>query len=133
MIDISVKESFLHTDREKVEEDFFQLSGINRSSVGRKTDEETGSDPFFCDLAGGPLQDFLPTVTHRDQTALAGAFGTEGVVADLFFKLSGKIIRQRDAGNMIAILFPWKSRSFVRNPYTDMRRRSKRIPLYVVD
>ena len=133
MIDISVKESFLHADREKVEEDFFQRCGVDRSSVGRKTDEETGSDPFFCDLAGGPLQDFLPTVAHRDQTALAGAFGTEGVVADLFFKLSGKVVRQSDMGNMIPVILTRKSRSFVRNPYTDMRRRSKRIPLYVVD
>ena len=53
----------MHADREKIEEDFFQFGGVDGSAIGRETNEKTGSDAFFRNLAGGTCKNLLTTVT----------------------------------------------------------------------
>ena len=62
-IKVPVKERFMHADREKIEEDFFQFGGVDGSAIGRETNEKTGSDAFFRNLAGGTCKNLLTTVT----------------------------------------------------------------------
>ena len=68
-----------------------------------------------------------------NQTAFARTFCTEGIVDNLFFKLSGEIVGKGHAGDGIFIIFFWKTGCFVRDPDTDMRGRGKRISLYMVN
>ena len=74
MVCIFVEKGLLYTDRKKIKENLFQFSGVDRSSVCRKSDKETGDDFFFCDLTGGTFENFLSAVTDGDQATFAGAF-----------------------------------------------------------
>ena len=55
---------FFYTYREKIKKNFLKFCGIDRTSVGRKTNEETGGNAFFINLTGGSGQDFLTTAAH---------------------------------------------------------------------
>ena len=133
MVCIFVEKGLLYTDRKKIKENLFQFSGVDRSSICRKSDKETGDDFFFCDLTGGTFENFLSAVTDGDQATFARAFCTEGIVDDLFFKLSGEIVGKGHAGDGIFIIFFRKTGCFVRNPDTDVRGRGKRVSLYMVN
>ena len=132
-IKVPVKERFMHADREKIEEDFFQFGGVDGSAIGRETNEKTGSDAFFRNLAGGTCKNLLTTVTDGDQAAFSGSFCTEGIMIYLLFKLAVQKIPQRDAGQGILIIFFRKFGVPVGKFHADMRRRGKRISLYVVN
>ena len=132
-IQIFIKKGFLYTDWQKIKQDLFQFCGIDGPSVGRKTDKETSDDIPVGNLTGSALQNLLTTVTDREQTAFPRSFCTEGKVADLLFKLSGKKITESNFCNRILQIFFRKTGSFMRNPDADMRGRGKRISLNMVN
>ena len=109
MVCIFVEKGLLYTDRKKIKENLFQFSGVDRSSVCRKSDKETGDDFFFCDLTGGTFENFLSAVTDGDQATFAGAFCTKAVLTDLLFKLTCKIVAKSSPGKRIFIIFDGKS------------------------
>ena len=45
-VKVPVKERFMHADREKIEEDFFQFGGVDGSAIGRETDKNRAVMPF---------------------------------------------------------------------------------------
>ena len=132
-VKVPVKERFMHADREKIEEDFFQFGGVDGSAIGRETDKKPGSDAFFRNLAGSTRKNFLTTVTDGDKATFSGAFCTEGIMIYLLFKLSVQEISQCDTGQGILVIFSRKSGVTVGKFHADMRRRCKRISLYVVN
>ena len=62
-IKVPVKERFMHADRGENRRGFFQFGGVDGSAIGRETNEKTGSDAFFRNLAGGTCKNLLTTVT----------------------------------------------------------------------
>ena len=72
-------------------------------------------------------------MADSDQTAFAGAFGTEIEVADLLLKLACKIITESCPGECIFVIFFRKSSVSVRNLDTYMRRGCERVTLDMVD
>lgn len=60
----SGKERFMHADRKKIEEDFFQFGRVDGSAIGRETDEKTCSDAFFRYFTGGTCKNLLTAVAY---------------------------------------------------------------------
>ena len=88
---------------------------------------------YTWNLAGGTCKNLLPTVTDGNQAAFSGSFCTEGIMIYLLFKLSVQEISQCDTGQGILIIFFRKFGVPVGKFHADMRRRGKRISLYVVN
>ena len=94
--------------------------GFDRDGV---EDSEPSGEDFTGDRAAG----------DGDQTAFPGAFCTETVDRDMFFKLSGEKILKSNPGYRRPKAEIRKSGFFSGNRDTYMRRGSKRISLYVIN
>ena len=130
---VFVKESIFYTSRKKIEQNFFQFGCINGTAICRKTDKKSGSDAFGCDFTCSSGKDFLSTVADGNQTAFARTFCTEGIVVYLLFKQARQMIGKGDTCEIIFAVCIRKTGIFAGNMDTDVGRRCKRIPLYMIN
>jgi len=89
-----IKADSLHTGREKVKKNPFQLGGVDSPSVCRKAcgKADMKASVFRMDGHGRAFQNFLTAPADADKAALAGAFGFKGVLFDFLVKKAVEVI-----------------------------------------
>ena len=92
-----VVQRFLHTGREEIIQDLLKLSGIDRSSVGRKSNLEPYRHitALGFDLTRRSLQDLLGTPGHTDDAALSRPLRLKGILLYLIPEITDQLILQR--------------------------------------
>ena len=89
-----IQQALLHTDREKIKENFLQLLGVDGSSVGWEPHLKTQNDRPGAHLAIRPLQHLLAGRGDGQNSAFAGALGLPGKPSRLPGKAPEQIILQ---------------------------------------
>ena len=103
-----MKECMFDTIWKKVEQDLFQLSGIDGTPKGRESHMKTGDDPVIGNLTGTSFQNFLSASGDGHQTTFSGTLCLELVSFKFGCKESNQMILKSDAIILIYIIFFWK-------------------------
>ena len=102
----AVKQRRLDAGGQEFKEDALQLGGVDGAAVCGKAHGKTHQKLAVrrTDGDGGALQHLLAAAADRDQAALAGAFGLEGIFFDLLKKQPVQVILQGDAAVLFLII-----------------------------
>ena len=97
------EQRFSDAGRNKIEEDFLQLSGVNCAAIGREADMEAEPDAVPGDFTGSSGQDFLSAAGDGNQAAFAGTLGLEIKMSRFLSKLADQIILKRRFSGVRAV------------------------------
>ena len=126
-----IQQALLHTDGEKIKENFLQLPGVDGSSVGWEPYLKTQNDRPGAHLAVCPLQNLLAGRGDGQDPAFAGALGLSGKPSRLSGKAPEQVILQRRSVPLGLPAVSRKARGFAVKRHAELRGSGKRIALDV--
>ena len=128
-----VKQGILHSRRNQVKEDLLQLPGIDCTAVCRKTDLEAHNDFLIRNLAGRPLQKFLPRTAHGKQAALPGSFRLKAGLGSLPAKSPQQKVLQGGSLSFLPVIVLRKCGAVQRHMDTETGGSSEGISLNMLN
>jgi hypothetical protein len=119
--------------RQFVEEHLFRLAGKYSSSSGWKTSRKTSFNAFPGENNAVSFQDLLPAIVDFKSATVSSTSPLFSMSSDGIMKSSAQEISKSYAPEPCRAEALWKTRFTERDLDTQERRRSKWVPLNVID